>query len=427
MKPFHDFAMLEGKRILLILTGSIAAYKSLDLIRLLTKAGASVEGVLTEGGKQFVTPLSVETLTGKKVHIDMWDSQAFQMNHIELSRRSDLIVVAPATADFISKMVHGEGDDLASTILLAKNKPVILAPSMNVEMWENPAFQRNLEKAESDGASIVPPQVDKLACGETGIGKMAEPDSIKDAIDNHFRLASTLEGKRAIVTSGGTIERIDSVRYISNFSSGKQGNAIAIALAQSGAKVTLVSGKNTVSPAKHPNLSIIKVESAEEMNQSVHQALPADIFVGCAAVCDFKVVNRSERKIKKSEGLKIEFAENPDIARSVGKLPASARPSVVVGFAAETEDLIENAKAKLASKGCDLVVANSVQSGAVFGQDENNAHFVTTAGTIDFGVTSKQRLGREISAWISERFRNLDLIEPDFKKPRAQISNTQCE
>lgn len=397
--------MLEGKRILLILTGSIAAYKSLDLIRLLTKAGASVEGVLTEGGKQFVTPLSVETLTGMKAHVEMWDSEAFQMNHIELSRRADLIVVAPATADFISKMVRGEGDDLASTIILAKNKPVVLAPSMNVEMWENPAFQRNLELAKSDGASIVPPQVDKLACGETGIGKMAEPISIKEAIDLHFRLASTLEGKRAIVTSGGTIERIDTVRYISNFSSGKQGNAIALALAQSGAKVTLVSGKNSVCPTNHPNLSVIKVESAEDMHQSVHQALPADIFVGCAAVCDFKVLNGSNRKIKKSEGLNIEFEENPDILQSVSDLHCSSRPSVVVGFAAETDNLIENAQAKLASKGCDLIVANSVLQGAVFGQDENNAHFVTATESIELGSMSKQQLGQEISAWISDRLK----------------------
>ena len=397
--------MLEGKRILLILTGSIAAYKSLDLIRLLTKAGTSVKGVLTEGGKHFVTPLSVETLTGKKAHVEMWDSEAYEMSHIELSRRADLIVVAPATADFISKMVRGEGDDLASTLMLAKNKPVILAPSMNVEMWENPAFQRNLEIAKSDGATVIPPQADMLACGEIGMGKMAEPGSIMEVIDDHFRLSSTLEGKRAIVTSGGTIERIDSVRYISNFSSGKQGNAIAIALAQSGAKVTLVLGKNSISPASHPNLQVLEVVSAEEMHESVHKALPADIFVGCAAVCDFKVVNRSDRKIKKSEGLNIEFAENPDIVRSVGKLGPTDRPAVVVGFAAETEELIDNAQAKLDIKGCDLIVANNVSGGSVFGQDDNTAHFVTPEGSVELGTLSKRQLGQEISLWISERLK----------------------
>ncbi len=397
--------MLEGKRILLILTGSIAAYKSLDLIRLLTKAGATVEGVLTEGGRQFVTPLSVETLTGKKAHVEMWDSDAYQMNHIELSRRSDLIVVAPATADFIAKMVRGEGDDLASTLMLAKNKPVIIAPSMNVEMWENPAFQRNLEIAKSDGATIVPPQADRLACGEVGIGKMAEPGSIIEVISDHFRLVSTLEGRRAVVTSGGTIERIDSVRYLSNYSSGKQGNAIAIALAQAGAKVTLVSGKNSFTPPSHANLQVIEVESAEEMHESVHKALPADIFVGCAAVCDFKVLNRSDRKIKKSEGLNIEFAENPDIVRSVGKLGPSVRPAIVVGFAAETEELIDNAQSKLEAKACDLIVANNVSGGAVFGQDENTAHFVTSEGSVELGTLSKRQLGQEISLWISKRLK----------------------
>ncbi len=397
--------MLEGKRILLILTGSIAAYKSLDLIRLLTKAGASVEGVLTKGGRQFVTPLSVETLTGTRAHIEMWDSQAYQMNHIELSRRADLIVVAPATADFISKMVRGEGDDLASALMLAKNIPFIVAPSMNVEMWENPAFQRNLEKVQCDGAIIVPPQVDLLACGEVGMGKMAEPNLIMEMISDHFRLASRLEGKRAIVTSGGTIERIDSVRYISNFSSGKQGNAIATALAQSGAKVTLVAGKNSIGPANHPNLDVLNVESAEEMHDSVHSALPADIFVACAAVCDFKVANRSGRKIKKSEGLNIEFTENPDIVRSVGTLGNSDRPTVVVGFAAETEDLIKNARAKLNSKGCDLIVANDVSNGAVFGQDENSAHFVSSEMSEELGTLSKRQLGLEISNWISNRLK----------------------
>jgi len=410
--------MLEGKRILLILTGSIAAYKSLDLIRLLTKAGAEVEGVLTEGGRQFVTPLSVETLTGKKAHIEMWDSQAFEMNHIELSRRSDLIVVAPATADFISKMVRGEGDDLASTIMLAKNKPVILAPSMNVEMWENPSFQRNLELAEADGATIVDPQVDTLACGEFGVGKMAEPQSIMESVSDYFRLSSKLEGRRAIVTSGGTVERIDSVRYISNFSSGKQGNAIALALAQSGAEVTLVSGKNSITPPSQPRLRIESVESAEDMHRAVHAALPADIFVGCAAVCDFKVAHRFERKIKKGEGLNIEFVENPDILRSVGKLPSQQRPQVVVGFAAETENLIENAQSKRAAKGCDLVVANDVNDGAVFGQDHNTAHFVTENESRDLGTLSKSQLGIEISLWISAFLKEKAKLDPvEAEKP----------
>ena len=394
--------MLSGKRILLIITGSIAAYKSLELIRLLTKGGAQVETVLTKGGKEFVTQLSVETLTGRKAHLEMWDEDAYQMNHIELSRSSDLIVAAPATADFIAKMIRGEGDDLATTVMLARNKPVILAPSMNVEMWDNPAFQRNLETARTDGATIVPPQVDELACGEVGIGKMAEPQTILASIVEYFETAHTLDGKNAIVTTGGTIERIDTVRYISNFSSGKQGNAIALALAKAGAKVSLLAGGNCSPVESHPNLETTVVESAEEMSQAVIESLPADIFVACAAVCDFKVVNRNDRKIKKSEGLNLEFAENPDIVASIGNLPSDERPTVVVGFAAETEHLIDNAKSKRIAKGCDLVVANDVGGGAVFGEDSNQASFVSASGVEALDRMSKTQLGRRISNWIAD-------------------------
>ena len=394
--------MLSGKRILLIITGSIAAYKSLELIRLLTKGGAEVEAALTKGGKEFVTQLSVETLTGRKAHLEMWDEDAYQMSHIELSRNSDLIVAAPASADFTAKMIRGEGDDLATTVMLAKNKPVILAPSMNVEMWESPAFQRNLETARADGATIVPPLVDELACGELGIGKMAEPETIFESIIEHFETAHALDGKRAIVTTGGTIERIDPIRYLSNFSSGKQGKAIALALAKAGAKVSLVAGGNCSTIESHPNLETIVVESAEEMSQAVIKLLPADIFVGCAAVCDFKVVNRNDRKIKKSEGLNLEFAENPDIVASIGNLPSNERPTVVVGFAAETENLIDNAKSKRIAKGCDLVVANDVGGVAVFGQDTNQASFVSASGVEALDRMSKTQLGRCISDWIAD-------------------------
>lgn len=400
--------MLQGKRILLIITGSIAAYKSLDLIRLLTKAGATVEGVLTKGGKQFVTPLSVETLTGKKAHIEMWDENSYEMNHIELSRRADLIVVAPATADFLSKMIHGEGDDLASSIMLAKNKPVIFAPSMNVEIWDNPAFQRNLTAAQADGAQLVSPQVDMLACGEVGIGKMAEPTTILDTVEAHFALESSLEGKTAIVTSGATIERIDSVRFLSNFSSGKQGNAIALALAKAGAQITLVSGKSSEAPPLHPRIAIIQTESAADMMKAVHQALPADAFVGCAAVCDFAIANRSDRKIKKSEGLQIEFEENPDIARSIGTLPQTERPPVVVGFAAETDQLINYARKKLFDKRCDLIVANDVSGGAVFSKDENQANFVTRDSIEVLERMSKEALGHAIASWIAQSLQTVD-------------------
>lgn len=396
--------MLDGKRILLVITGSIAAYKSLELIRLLTKAGASVEAALTKGGTQFVTPLSVETLTGKKAHIEMWDEDAYEMNHIELSRRADLIIVAPASADFLAKMVRGEGGDLASTLILANNKPVIIAPSMNVEMWENPSFQRNLKQVQTDGAKLVSPQVDTLACGEVGIGKMAEPETIFDAANAYFLLASALDGKTAIVTSGATIERIDGVRYLSNFSSGKQGNAIASALADAGAFVKLIQGANSEPAPLHPRIEAIPVESAVEMLDAVKSELPADIFVACAAVCDFRIANRVERKIKKSEGLKLEFEENPDIARYVGNLPEAERPAIAIGFAAETDDLIEGARAKLDQKGCDLIVANDVSNGAVFGQDSNQAHFVTENESVELDSMSKDVLAGKIATWAAQKF-----------------------
>ena len=394
---------MNGKRILLIITGSIAAYKSLELIRLLTKSEASVEGVLTSGGSQFITPLSVATLTGKKAHLEMWDEDASEMNHIELSRRADLIVVAPATADFVAKMAQGFGDDLASSVLLARNKPVIIAPSMNVEMWENPAFQRNLSQVQQDGAHVIEPQTDILACGESGIGKMAEPETILTSIQNHFEQSHLLQGKRAIVTAGGTIERIDSVRYISNFSSGKQGIAIARALAEAGASVELITGNITSALPQHPNIENISIESAEQMQAEVVSQLPADIFISCAAVCDFKAANSSDRKIKKQNGLHLEFEENQDIVRSVGVLPSGERPNLVIGFAAETDDLIDNAKKKRINKNCDMIVANLVADKAVFGKNENKASFVTESDVRNLDTMSKDDLAREIVSWIVER------------------------
>lgn len=395
--------MLSGKRITLIITGSIAAYKALELIRLLTKAGARVESILTKSGAAFITPLSVEALTGNRAHTDMWDDHSYDMNHIELSRRADLIVIAPATANIISKLANGIADDLASTILLAKNKPVLLAPGMNTEMWENVAFKRNLAQVQADGATIVPPLTDILACGEHGIGKMNEPATIFAAIENHFRASETLTGKSAIVTSGGTIERIDSVRYISNFSSGKQGNAIALSLAHSGAKVSLVVGNTQEPGPKHPNIEIVSVESAAEMKAAVEEKLPADIFIGCAAVCDFHVSNKSDKKIKKDAGLDLQFEENPDIAKSIGTLPQDRRPAIVIGFAAETDDLIPHAQKKLESKACDLVVANDVSEGAVFGQDQNTVHFVTKNSVQTLDTLPKSEVAERVVSWIVER------------------------
>lgn len=396
-------ASLNGKRITIIITGSIAAYKALELIRLLTKAGASVEGVLTKGGAAFITPLSVEALTGKRAHTEMWDEHAYEMNHIELSRRADLIVIAPATAGIIAKLANGIGDDLAASVLLARNKPVLLAPSMNTEMWKNAAFRRNLSQVQADGATIVQPQNDTLACGETGVGKMAEPQTILEAIKSHFRANAKLAGKKAIVTAGGTIERIDSVRYLSNFSSGKQGNAIALELAKSGAQVVLVAGNIQEAAPRHPNITLVSVESAEEMQQATQAALPADIFVGCAAVCDFRVSKKSDKKIKKEDGLKLQFVENPDIAKSVGTLPAEQRPAFVIGFAAETDDLIANAQKKLISKGCDLIVANDVSEGAVFGEDQNTVQFVSKDSVQEHETLPKSKVAEAVVAWIQDR------------------------
>lgn len=395
--------MIEGKRVLLIITGSIAAFKSLELIRLLTKAGARVEAALTPAGATLVAPLSVEALTGGKAHLDMWDKDAFDMNHIELSRRNDLVVVAPASADFIAKMALGLGDDLASTVVLAGNKPVIVAPSMNVEMWNNPAFRRNLDRIAADGATIVPPQEDILVCGETGVGKMADPATLFALIGEHFSRAASLKGKRAIVTSGGTIERIDSVRFISNFSSGKQGFAIAEELAAAGAEVTLVAGRTDDAPPARRNIELVRVESAEDMRRAAHAALPADIFVAAAAVCDFKVSNQATGKIKKDAGLNLEFSLNPDILQSVGELPPGKRPALVIGFAAETVELLPNAAKKLQSKRCDLIVANDVSDGRVFGQDSNQAHFVTAEETRSLPPMPKRQLARELVSWIAQR------------------------
>jgi len=394
--------VLTGKRITLIISGSIAAYKSLELIRLLVKEGASVEGVLTEGAAAFLAPLSVEALTGKRAHTKLWDERSYQMNHIDLSRRADLIVIAPATATMIGKLANGIGDDLASSVLLARNKPVLAAPSMNTEMWENPAFARNLARARADGLIVVPPLSDTLACGEVGIGKMAEPASILSAVQAHFSQSQPLAGKSAVVTTGGTIERIDSVRYLSNFSSGRQGNAIATALAEAGAAVTLVAASTRAALPAHPGVQVVDVESALDMHAAVHAALPCDLFVGCAAVCDFRVANPRAGKIKKEKGLNLQFEENPDIAKSIGTLPASERPALVIGFAAETEALKEHAQKKLFAKGCDLVVANDVSSGAVFGQEQNTVSFISKDSVVDYEAMPKSEVAREICQWVEQ-------------------------
>lgn len=351
--------MLAGKRILLIIGGGIAAYKSLELIRLLSKSGAKVVPVLTKAGAEFVTPLSVSALAGSKVYTDLFDlTDEAEMGHIQLSRAADLVVVAPTTADLMGKMAAGRADDLASTLLLATDKRVLIAPAMNVRMWLHPATQRNLSTLLTDGILTVGPNDGDMACGEYGPGRMAEPAEILAAVE--AQLASgPLFGKHVVVTSGPTHEPIDPVRYIANRSSGAQGTAIAAALRDLGAKVSFVTGPATVPPPA--GVEVIRVETAREMQAAVEAALPADAAVMAAAVADWRVANAAGQKMKKDGSGRapgLEFAENPDILASLSKSPA--RPRLVVGFAAETEKVVEHATAKRVRKGCDWIVANDV-------------------------------------------------------------------
>ncbi|MDP3546906.1 MAG: bifunctional phosphopantothenoylcysteine decarboxylase/phosphopantothenate--cysteine ligase CoaBC, partial [Phreatobacter sp.] len=362
--------MLHGKRILLVIGGGIAAYKSLDLIRRLQDRGARVRAILTRAGTQFVTPLSVGSLTGDKVFQELFSlTDENEMGHIELSRDADLLVVAPATADLMAKMANGLANDLASTALLATDKRVLIAPAMNVRMWLHPATQRNLATLRGDGVAVVGPNEGGMACGEFGPGRMAEVPEIIAAIEQLMAdpaVGRPLTGHHVVVTSGPTREAIDPVRYISNHSSGKQGHAIARAAAEAGATVTLVTG-----PVALPDpvgVTTVHVESARDMMAAVESALPATIAVFAAAVADWRVAEVAGGKIKKGEGgpPALAFVENPDILATVAKLAAN-RPRLVVGFAAETENVIDNARAKLARKGCDLIVANDVGGTGVMG------------------------------------------------------------
>lgn len=363
--------MLAGRKILLIIGGGIAAYKSLELIRLIQKAGAGVVPVLTRAGEQFVTPLSVSALAGQAVQMELFDLTAeAEMGHIELSRAADLVVVAPATADLIAKLVTGLANDLASTLLLATDKRVLLAPAMNVRMWEHPATRRNVEALKGFGILTVGPDSGEMACGEYGPGRMAEPPRIVRAIDAALG-GGDLTGRHVLVTSGPTHEPIDPVRYIANRSSGQQGSAIAEALARRGARVSFVTG-----PASAPRpmgCEVIEVETAREMLAAVEAALPADAAVFAAAVADWHVTAEARSKIKKQAGAgpaPIQLAENPDILKTISQRAAD-RPFLVVGFAAETDDVITNATAKRARKGCDWLVANDVrpETGIMGGPD----------------------------------------------------------
>ena len=388
--------MLSSKRILLIITGGIAAYKSLDLIRKLRAAGAAVTPVLTGSAKEFVTPLSVASLAAEKVHSELFDlTSEAEMGHIELSRSADLILVAPATADMMAKMAQGRADDLASTLILATDTPVLIAPSMNVRMWEHSATQRNLRQLKADGVKIIGPDAGDMACGEFGPGRMSEPVDILTAVQMHFT-RGPLTGQRVLVTSGPTHEPIDPVRYIANRSSGRQGSAIAQALVNQGAEVVFISGPAAVDPPL--GAQIKRVETALEMAQAVEQALPCNIAIFVAAVADYRVDMPGEEKIKKqAEGLStLSFVENPDILASVAQRRDN-RPDLVIGFAAETEALEKNAQAKRMRKGCDWLLANDVSAKTgIMGGDENAILCIEQAGVDQWPRGSKAQVAERL-------------------------------
>ncbi len=393
--------MLTDKHILLIVSGGIAAFKALDLVRRLKERGARVTPVLTKGGAQFVTPLSLSALSGAKVYQDLFDlTDEAEMGHIELSRAADLIVVAPATADLMAKMAGGQADDLASTLLLATDTPVLIAPAMNVRMWDHPATQRNLATLKGDGILTVGPNQGDMACGEYGYGRMAEPLEIVDAISAALA-DGPLKGRHVLVTSGPTHEPIDPVRYIANRSSGAQGSAIAKALVALGARVTFVSGPASVPPPAGVDLR--PVETAQEMLDAVMAALPADAAVFAAAVADWRVASASDRKIKKEAGAlpQLTFAENPDILAHVAGL-GQGRPALVVGFAAETNDVVAHATAKRARKGCDWIVANDVSpETGIMGGSENAVTIISAEGAEEWPRMGKDAVATRLAARIA--------------------------
>jgi phosphopantothenoylcysteine decarboxylase/phosphopantothenate--cysteine ligase len=395
--------MLNGRKILLAIGGGIAAFKSLDLIRRLREQGAQVTPVLTKSAEEFVTPLSVSALAGQKVYRDLFDlTDEAEMGHIELSRSADLIVVAPATADLMAKMAGGHANDLVSTVLMATDKPVLIAPSMNVRMWEHPATQRNLKTLQADGIYVAGPNEGDMACGEFGPGRMAEVPEIIDAISSALQ-GGPLSGKHVLITSGPTHEPIDPVRYIANRSSGAQGSAIAAAFAQLGANVTFVTGP---ADAQEPQrCKIVSVNTASEMSNAVKEALPADVAIFAAAVADWRVKGNKTSKIKKVEGQtgpSLSFEENEDILKSISNLSKN-RPDLVVGFAAETDDVLANGRAKRKRKGCDWIVVNDVSPETeIMGGTENDVTLITADGSEDWPRMSKQDVGRR----LAERVKN---------------------
>ena len=400
--------MLHGKRILLIVAGGIAAFKSLELIRRLRERGAAVRCVLTEAGAKFVTPLSLQALSEDRVYSDMFSlTDESEMGHIQLSRDADLLVVAPATANILARMAGGLADDLAATVLLATDKPVLVAPAMNVRMWTHAATATKVETLKARGVFFVGPNDGAMACNEHGPGRMSEPSEIVAVIESMLGagrppLEQPMAGKRALVTSGPTREAIDPVRYISNHSSGKQGHAIAAALARLGAEVTLVSGP--VALADPPGVRTIHVDSADQMLAACLGVGTIDVAVCAAAVADWKVAKPSGAKIKKKPGAQppaVELAPNPDILATLSK-PGASRPEVVVGFAAETENLVANAIDKRRRKGCDWIVANDVSPATgTFGGERNTVHLISATGVEDWPTLAKDEVADRLAARIA--------------------------
>ena len=397
---------LAGKRIVLIISGGIAAYKSLDLIRRLRERGAAVRPIMTRGAQEFVAPLAVGALSASHVYTELFSREDEQdVGHIRLARDCDLIVIAPATADLMAKMANGLADDLASTVLLATDRPVLIAPAMNPKMWAHPATRRNVTTLAADGLSFVGPMAGEMAeSGESGLGRMAEPLDIVAAVERLLDDSpKPLAGRTAIVTSGPTHEPIDPVRYIANRSSGRQGHAIAAALARLGARVTLVSGPVTIADPK--GVETVHVERAEEMRDAVVSRLPTDIAVMVAAVADWRVAQSAGQKIKKKPGeapAPLQLAENPDILRTVGH--HEKRPAIVVGFAAETENVESNGRSKLERKGADLIVANDVSpETGIMGGTRNAVKLISASGVEAWPELSKDEVADRLARLIAER------------------------
>jgi phosphopantothenoylcysteine decarboxylase/phosphopantothenate--cysteine ligase len=421
------------RSVLLIITGSVASYKALELVRLLRAQDVAVTGILTRGGAQFITPLAVSALTGTKTYGDLFSlTDEIEMGHIQLSRSADMVLVAPASADILAKMAAGIADDLATTALLATNKPVIVAPAMNHKMWNHAATQRNITQLKADGVAVIEPTEGDMACGEFGVGRMAEPVDIVKFLATDATLAAChtreggnpesrargavpaftgmtklsglpLAGKHAIVTSGPTVEAIDPVRYLGNHSSGKQGHAIAAALVAAGARVTLVSGSVTL--ATPEGVTAVHTKNAARMLAAVEGALPGDIFVAAAAVADWRLAEPSLQKLKKKSGankLTLELVPTVDILATIAR--AQNRPELVIGFAAETEKLLEHAREKRKAKGCDWLLANEVKDGAVFGADENSVTLITNTGEQSWPRMSKQAVADKLVEEIAAHF-----------------------